>query len=132
MLENQQVIQNCRIGYRTLGKFNATKSNVILFATYFTGKSEDLVSYVGGKDKLLDSTRYFIILTDALGNGVSSSPSNSDLQPHGCQPSAPILSESKVDEDNLRRCCAPPLRAAVALIFQSSFAKIWQSIYCFA
>jgi homoserine O-acetyltransferase len=31
----------------------------------------------------VDSARYFVIIVDALGNGVSSSPSNSTLQPGG-------------------------------------------------
>ncbi|WP_250629853.1 alpha/beta fold hydrolase [Rhodoflexus caldus] len=79
-LENGQIIKQCRIGYRTFGRLNEDKNNAILFPTYFTGKSDALRSYVGGKGKMLDSTRYFIILTDALGNGVSSSPSNSTLQ----------------------------------------------------
>lgn len=81
--ESKQIIRQCRIGYRTVGKLNADKSNAVLFPTYFTGQSDALLSYIGGKDKMLDSTRYFIILADALGNGISSSPSNSALQPGG-------------------------------------------------
>jgi len=34
-----------------------------------------------GPGKLIDSNEYFVIAVDALGNGVSSSPSNSKLQP---------------------------------------------------
>jgi homoserine O-acetyltransferase len=30
---------------------------------------------------MIDSNEYFVIAVDALGNGVSSSPSNSKLQP---------------------------------------------------
>lgn len=81
MLENGQVIKQCRIGYRTFGKLNEAKNNAILFPTYFTGKSDALRSYVGGRGHMLDSTRHFVILADALGNGISSSPSNSTLQP---------------------------------------------------
>jgi homoserine O-acetyltransferase len=51
-----------------------------LFPTWFGGKSKDLVGNAapGG---IADSTRYFVVLVDALGNGVSSSPSNSPQQP---------------------------------------------------
>jgi homoserine O-acetyltransferase len=35
-----------------------------------------------GPGKLVDTTKYYAIALDALGNGVSSSPSNSSLQPH--------------------------------------------------
>lgn len=79
-LENGGVIRNCRIGYRTFGKLNAGKSNAIVFPTWAGGTTEQLQSSIGPK-KLVDSTTYFVIAIDALGNGVSSSPSNSRLQP---------------------------------------------------
>ena len=75
-----EVLRNCRVGYRTFGKPNADKSNVILFATWATGTTEQLQGNVG-PGKLADSSKYFVILVDALANGVSSSPSNSKLQP---------------------------------------------------
>jgi homoserine O-acetyltransferase len=80
-LESGEVIYGCKIGYRTLGKLNDEKSNVILYSTWFGGTSQMLSNLIGdGKDKLLDSTNYFIICVDALGNGVSTSPSNSEKQ----------------------------------------------------
>src|SRR5208282_6571642 len=79
-LGNGEVIRDCRIGYRTLGTLNADKSNIILFPTWALGTTEQLLSNVGS-NKLADSTKYYVILVDALGNGVSSSPSNSKLQP---------------------------------------------------
>jgi homoserine O-acetyltransferase len=33
-----------------------------------------------GPDKVVDSTKYFVVLVDAIGNGVSTSPSNSETQ----------------------------------------------------
>ncbi len=71
-----ETVAKCRLGYRTYGKLNATKSNAILFPTWFGGKSENLAAFIG-PGKQLDSGRFFIITVDALGNGVSSSPSNS-------------------------------------------------------
>jgi len=79
-LENGQVIQNLRIGYRTLGKLNAQKSNVVVMPTAFMGKTGGMLGEVG-RGKLVDSSKYYVILIDALGNGVSSSPSNSKAQP---------------------------------------------------
>jgi homoserine O-acetyltransferase/O-succinyltransferase len=69
-------IPNCRLGYRTIGTLNAEKTNAVLFPTWFNGKSEQLLANAG-KDKLVDSSRFFVIFVDALGNGISSSPSNS-------------------------------------------------------
>ena len=79
-LENGGVIRDCRIGYRTFGQLNTDKSNVIVFPTWAGGTTEQLQSSIG-PGKLVDSTRYFVIAIDALSNGVSSSPSNSRLQP---------------------------------------------------
>ena len=79
-VESGEVIRQCRIGYRTFGKLNDDKSNAILFPTWASGKSEQLQSNIGS-GKLVDDSKYFVIAMDALSNGVSSSPSNSKLQP---------------------------------------------------
>ncbi|PYT82507.1 MAG: hypothetical protein DMG40_05745 [Acidobacteria bacterium] len=79
-LQNGGVIHDFRLGYRTLGKLNAEKSNAILWPSWLGGRSQDLLPSVG-PDKWVDSTRYFVILVDAIGDGVTSSPSNSTKQP---------------------------------------------------
>jgi homoserine O-acetyltransferase len=68
------IIKNCTIGYRTLGKLNADKSNVVLWLTWFSGTSEDIAKNT--VPTLVDTSRYYVIVVDALGNGISSSPSN--------------------------------------------------------
>ena len=80
-LENGQTIRDCRIGYRTFGKLNRDQSNAILFPTWFTGTTKDLIDSFG-PGKLVDTSKYYVIAVDALGDGVSSSPSNSRTQPH--------------------------------------------------
>ena len=67
-------IENCRIGYRTFGQKNTQGTNVILIPTWLTGKSADWIGLLG-PEKIIDTTRYHVIVADALGNGVSSSPS---------------------------------------------------------
>src|SRR5438132_2097906 len=79
-LESGAVIRDCRIGYRTFGKLAGDKSNVIMFTTWASGTTEQAKSIIGS-GKLMDSDRYFVVAIDALGNGVSSSPSNSNQQP---------------------------------------------------
>jgi homoserine O-acetyltransferase len=79
-LQNGGVIRNCRIGYRTFGKLNSNKSNVVVFPTWAGGTTEQLQSSIG-PGRLVDSTIYFVVAIDALSNGISSSPSNSRLQP---------------------------------------------------
>ncbi len=79
-LESGAVIRDCQAGYRTFGKLDAQRSNAVLFPTWFTGTAQDLMSLIG-PGKLVDSSQYFVIAVDALGDGVSSSPSNSSAQP---------------------------------------------------
>jgi homoserine O-acetyltransferase/O-succinyltransferase len=79
-LESGETIRDCRLGYRTFGQLNSDKSNAILFPTWFTGTTAQLVELVG-PGKLVDSSKYYVILVDALGDGISTSPSNSLTQP---------------------------------------------------
>ncbi|HWT65847.1 MAG TPA: alpha/beta fold hydrolase [Terracidiphilus sp.] len=84
-LEDGQIIEHCRIGYRTFGHLNAARDNAVLMPTWLFGTSADLVPLFGDGSKpehLVDTTRFFGIAIDALGDGVSSSPSNSTAQ-HG-------------------------------------------------
>jgi homoserine O-acetyltransferase/O-succinyltransferase len=79
-LQSGAVLHDLHLGYRILGKLNAEKSNAILWPTWLGGKTEDLLQFIG-PGKVLDSSKYLIVLVDSLGNGVSSSPSNSKSQP---------------------------------------------------
>jgi homoserine O-acetyltransferase len=79
-LQGGTVIQDFRLGYRTLGKLNAQRSNVILWPTWLGGKSQDLLRFLG-PGNVVDTSVYFVVLVDAIGNGVSTSPSNSKHQP---------------------------------------------------
>jgi homoserine O-acetyltransferase len=76
-LQSGEVIINAKVGYRTAGKLNADKSNVIVIPSWHTGTSEGLFSGTIGPGEMADTNRYYVIAVDALGNGVSSSPSNS-------------------------------------------------------
>jgi homoserine O-acetyltransferase/O-succinyltransferase len=78
-LESGDTLYDCRIGYRTFGSMNEDSSNVILYPTWFGGSSASLANLIG-PDKLIDDSEYFIIAVDALGNGISTSPSNSREQ----------------------------------------------------
>lgn len=84
-LESGQVIEDCRVGYRTFGTLNAAHDNAVLMPTWLYGRSGDLVAFFGDSaspEHLVDTSRFFGIAIDALGDGISSSPSNSKSQ-HG-------------------------------------------------
>lgn len=79
-LQSGAVIHDFRLGYRTVGELNVDKSNAVLWPTYLGGRSQDLLQYVGPAN-VVDTTKYFAILVDSIGDSVSTSPSNSRLQP---------------------------------------------------
>jgi homoserine O-acetyltransferase/O-succinyltransferase len=79
-LESGQVIRDFVISYVTHGTLNAKKSNAILMVTALSGNHHRL-DFLIGPGKALDTSKYFVIATDAIGNGLTSSPSNSAAQP---------------------------------------------------
>jgi homoserine O-acetyltransferase len=79
-LESGEAIRDFSISYVTHGKLNERKSNAILMVTALGG-NHHRIDFLIGPGKALDTDRYFIICTDAIGNGLSTSPSNSKMQP---------------------------------------------------
>jgi homoserine O-acetyltransferase/O-succinyltransferase len=79
-LESGETIKDFAISYVTHGKLNEKKSNAILMVTALGGNHHRL-DFMIGPGKALDPDKYFIICTDAIGNGFSTSPSNSKAQP---------------------------------------------------
>jgi homoserine O-acetyltransferase/O-succinyltransferase len=80
-LENGAVIKDCQVGYRVYGQLNSAKTNGILFPSWYGGTSKTIEQLVKPW-KAIDTTKYFLIIVDALGDGVTSSPSNS-IKQHG-------------------------------------------------
>ena len=88
-LLSENIIKNCIIGYRTFGNLNEDSSNVIIYPTWFGGTTEGIETLIK-KYSFIDSSKYFIIAIDALGNGISSSPSNYDSMRNGLFPQITI------------------------------------------
>ncbi len=59
------------------GELNAVKDYAILFTIMFSGTSMNMESYIG-KGRALDPDKYYIILPNQLGGGLSTSPHNVD------------------------------------------------------
>lgn len=77
-LEEGEVISDCRLAVAVHGKLNADKSNAILIPTWYSGTSKVMEQAYIGKDRALDPSKYFIIVVNQIGNGLSTSPSNSE------------------------------------------------------
>jgi homoserine O-acetyltransferase len=68
-------LRPARVAYQTYGTLNAAKDNAIVYPTWYSGRHWDN-EWLIGDDKALDPNRWFIIVPNMLGNGLSSSPSN--------------------------------------------------------
>lgn len=79
-LESGEVVRDFSLSFVTHGTLNADKSNAILMVTAIGGNHHRL-DYLIGPGRALDPAKFFIICTDAIANGLSTSPSNSKTQP---------------------------------------------------
>ena len=80
-LENGGVIRDFEIAYTTEGTLNADRSNAVLMVTAIGG-NHHRIDFMIGSGKGLDTDRLFVVKTNAIGNGLSTSPSTSATQ-HG-------------------------------------------------
>ena len=64
-----------KLSWKTHGTLSAGRDNVILYPTSYGAQHPDL-EWLIGPDCVLDPTRWFIVIPDMFGNGLSSSPSN--------------------------------------------------------
>ncbi|QBD76169.1 alpha/beta fold hydrolase [Ktedonosporobacter rubrisoli] len=74
-LQSGITLPGVRLAYKTYGTLNVQKSNVIVYPTAFADQHYNN-EWLIGEGMALDPNKYFIIVPNALGNGLSSSPSN--------------------------------------------------------
>jgi homoserine O-acetyltransferase len=74
-LQSGLTFRGARLAYQTYGSLNADRSNVILLMTPFSAQHTD-IEWLVGTQRTLDPSRYFIVIPNLFGNGLSSSPSN--------------------------------------------------------
>ena len=75
VLQSGRTFPAMKIAYKTWGRLDADRSNVIVYPTSFSAQHHDTQWLIrpGGA---LDPERYFIVIPNLFGNGLSSSPSN--------------------------------------------------------
>ena len=74
-LQSGLTLRQAKLIYKTYGKLNAARDNVIVMPTYYGGQHSDNEAMLGA-GRALDPARYFIVMPNMFGNGLSSSPSN--------------------------------------------------------
>ncbi len=79
-LQSGAILPAVRVAYQTHGRLNAAQDNAIVYPTHYSGTHDSNVWAIG-PGMALDPEKYFIIVPNMLGNGLSSSPSNTPA-PH--------------------------------------------------
>lgn len=74
-LEQGATLRNASLAYKTFGQLNKEADNAILFPVMFSGTHAAMASYVGN-ELALNPEKYFIIIPNQLGGGLSTSPHN--------------------------------------------------------
>ncbi len=69
------VLRGARCRYAVWGELNQARDNLILYPTRFGG-THDQNAFLIGREMALDPDRWCIVVPNMLGNGESSSPSN--------------------------------------------------------
>ncbi|QHO74836.1 hypothetical protein ACH79_21595 [Bradyrhizobium sp. CCBAU 051011] len=80
LLQSGVAFPSMQLAYQTYGTLSARKDNVIVYPTSFSAQHYD-TEWLIQRGGALDPDRYFIIIPNLFGNGLSSSPSNSDVTP---------------------------------------------------
>lgn len=115
-LERGGVLRAARLAYRTYGTLNAARDNCVVFPTYYTG-SHDSNARMIGPGRVLDPARWFIVVPNLFGNGISTSPSNAHASQRGA--AFPLVTVA----DNVR--CQHRLVAEVLGVVRVALATGW-------
>ncbi len=79
-LQSGEAIESASLGWATHGNLSPARDNVVLYPTSYSAQYCDL-EWLIGADGVLDPGRWFIVIVDQFGNGISSSPSNTASYP---------------------------------------------------
>lgn len=74
-LQSGITLRDAKIVYATYGTLAPDKSNVIVYPTSYGAQHPD-IDWLIAPGRILDPSRYFIVIPNMFGNGLSTSPSN--------------------------------------------------------
>ncbi|NQZ54267.1 MAG: alpha/beta fold hydrolase [Piscirickettsiaceae bacterium] len=77
VLEGGETLRGATLAYTCYGKLNSQGDNAILFPVMFSGTHSAMAPYVG-EGLALDPEKYFIVIPNQLGGGLSTSPHNTN------------------------------------------------------
>lgn len=73
-LEEGGVIEDLQLAVATYGTLNEAKDNLVLVPTWFSGTHATWEQVYIGEGRALDPSRWFVVVVNQIGNGLSTSP----------------------------------------------------------
>ncbi len=70
-VQSGETIRDARLVWKSHGRLSPARDNVVLYPCSYGAKHEDL-EWLIGPDRILDPTRWFIVIPNMFSNGVSS------------------------------------------------------------
>ncbi|MBL8671835.1 MAG: alpha/beta fold hydrolase [Alphaproteobacteria bacterium] len=78
VLQSGMTLRRARLAYKTYGRLAPDKRNVIVYPTSYGAQHWD-TEWLVGPGRILDTDRWFVVVPNMFGNGVSSSPSSAEM-----------------------------------------------------
>ncbi len=75
-LQAGETLPSAKLVYRILGTLSPARDNVVLIPSWYSGTDREAEICMVGPGRAIDPARHFVVLTNLLSGGVSSSPSN--------------------------------------------------------
>src|ERR1700734_377214 len=133
--ESGVVLPEAKIVYGTYGKLDAAGDNAVLLPSHYMAEMHGYGWLIGeggiAKGKALDPTKLFLVTSELLGNGRSSSPSNTPEPFHG--PRFPVMTMrdnvNAVHQMLTEQLGVKHLRAVIGFSMGAEQAFQWAVIY---
>ncbi len=77
-LEEGPTLRGCQLAYATFGELNDAKDNAIFISTWYSGTHQIWADAYIDPEHALNSEKYFIVVANQIGNGLSTSPHNAE------------------------------------------------------
>ena len=74
-LQCGKALPDAKLAYKTYGELAADGSNVILYPTSYAAQHSD-TEWLIGRGRVLDPSKWFVVIPNMFSNGLSTSPSN--------------------------------------------------------
>jgi homoserine O-acetyltransferase len=78
VLEEGYTLRDCKLAYATVGELSPAKDNAVMISTWYSGTHQIWLDAYIGPEHALNPEKYFIVVINQIGNGLSSSPHNTE------------------------------------------------------